>query len=125
MALTILLSTLYFSIGVGLVYAGLAFINAQLLPGLFGWFYDAMPSPFWRSFVASITIFLGANYFNAKGYFMGGQAIGGPIYIVLLILGMVVSALLIDKTNLNGHIIGGVFVLVLGALWVVHGLRIG
>ena len=125
MALTILQSTFFFAIATTCIYSGLAFINGLLMPSVFGWFYDMVQSPFWRSVIASITIFLGANYFNAKGYLVSGQAIGGPIYIVLLILGMVVSALLIDKTNLNMHIVGGVLVLIVGALWIVHGLRIG
>lgn len=125
MALTVLQTSLFFSLGVACVFGGLAFINGQLLPSLLGWFYDTVQSNFWRTFIASITIFMAANYFNAKGYVFGGQALGGPIYVVAFILGMVVSALLIDKTSLNSHILGGLFVLLLGALWVVHGLSQG
>lgn len=122
MVTTILLTFIYFIMGASCVYGGLALINGQLFPTFLGWYYEAVQNSFWRTLIASITIFMGANYFNAKGYIIGGQALGGPLYILVMILGMIVSALLINKTSLNWHIIGGAMVLCLGALWVVHGL---
>lgn len=125
MALMVMQTSFFFGLGVACVFGGLAFINGQLLPNMLSWFYDNVQSSLWRTFIASITIFMAANYFNAKGYMAGGQAIGGPVYVIAFILGMVISALLIDKTSLNGHILGGLLVLILGALWVVHGLSQG
>ena len=95
------------------------------MPSVLGGFYQAVENPFVRTLIASLTLFFGANYFNAKGYLAAGQALGGTIFVVTIVIGMVISALLIDKTSLNGHIIGGVFILLVGALWVVYGLNQG
>ena len=116
-------ATLLTTLGVSMIFSGIAFINGQLLPHVFGGLYDVLHNIWLRTLVASITFFFIANFTVSKAYIIGGQPITGPLYVVALIFGMVVSALLIDKTSLNGHIIGGVVVLILGALWVVYGLN--
>mgnify|MGYP006451021193 FL=1 len=115
-------ATLFVILGVSLIFSGIAFINGQLAPHNFATAYDILHNIWLRTLVASMTFFFIANYAVSKAYMIGGQSITGPLYVVALIFGMIISALLIDKTSLNSHIIGGVFILMVGALWVVYGL---
>ena len=123
--MNILLSALCMGSGIGMVFASIALINGQLLPSILGGFYEAVPSPFIRTLIGCVTLILAANYIIAKGYMYGGQAYGGPLYVMSVITCMVLMALLVDHLSWNWHLTGGMVVLSLGALWVVHGLSQG
>ncbi|MBA44062.1 MAG: hypothetical protein CMF62_08685 [Magnetococcales bacterium] len=123
--MNIILSALCMVSGLSMVFASIALINGQLLPSILGGFYEAVPSPMLRTLVGCFTLILAANYVIAKGYMFGGQAYGGPLYVVSVIGCMITMALLVDNLSWNWHLTGGVMVFCLGALWVVHGLSQG
>lgn len=123
--MNILLSALCMASGIGMVFASIALINGQLLPSILSGFYEAVPSPLLRTLIGCVTLILAANYIIAKGYMYGGQAYGGPLYVISVITCMVIMALLVDHLSWNWHLTGGMLVLCAGALWVVHGLSQG
>lgn len=123
--MNIVLSALCMASGLGMVFASIALINGQLLPSLLGGFYEAVPSPLLRTLISCVTLVLAANYVIAKGYMFGGQAYGGPLYVLCVIICMIAMALLVDNLSWNWHLTGGLLVLCTGALWVVHGLSQG
>jgi len=123
--MNIVLSALCMASGMALIFASLAFINAQLLPSLLGGVYAIVPSAFMRTVIGAVSIVLVANYLIAKGYMYGGQAYGGPLYVLCVISGMITMAMLVDNLSFNWHIFGGGLLLSAGALWVVYGLSQG
>lgn len=123
--MNIILSASFMASGMAMIFASLALINGQLLPSLLGGFYEAVPSPFLRTVIGCATLVLAANYLIAKGYMLGGQAYGGPLYVLSVMSGMIAMAMLVDNLSWNWHIVAGFIMLCLGALWVVHGLSQG
>ena len=123
--MNIILSAACMISGITMIFASLALINGQLLPSILSGFYEAVPSPFMRTLIGCVTLILAANYLIAKGYMLGGQAYGGPLYVLSVIGGMIAMAMLVDNLGWNWHLAGGIATLCLGALWVVHGLSQG
>ena len=118
-----LFTALNMGAGIACVFVAITFINGQFMPQTFSGIYEFVSNSMARTVLVCVTIIIPANYLIAKGYTIGGQAIGGSLYVVALVLGMVITATIVEGMKLNMHIIGGIIGMMFMAIWVVYGMN--
>jgi len=125
LALKYLLTLILMIGGLAAIFAGVTFINGQLLPALgpLARLYDAVPSSFGRTLIALPVFFLAANLLVAKAYMVGGPAAGSMCYIIATVLASVTTAMLVEGVRLNWLIIAGTLGVLAFALLVIQGIN--
>jgi hypothetical protein len=108
-----------------LVFVSITFANGKLMPSLLGNIYQYLPSIGSRVAVCLFTTYALANYFIPKGYAVSNASIGGAAFMIASCLVMVTTAILVDNSRINIHIVLGCILMSAGAAYVVYGLHGG
>lgn len=120
--MTAMLLTLLIALfGNALIYAGIAFINAQLFPSVLGGFYDSV-SLWPRVLMMSVVSGVLGNYLFSLVYRLAGPSGAGMMIIGTLAFVLVVKAMLLNHTMPTLRIGVAAVALIGAALWVVHEL---
>lgn len=107
----------------GLIFAGLAFINGRLLPGMLGSVYALVPAHGWRLLLALLSFFLVANLCFSWGYRHASANLAGTLHITTSVVVMLLNTLILDNARLSLLSFIGVSVMIVGGILVVQGLQ--
>jgi len=105
-----------------LIYAGLAFINGQLVPGLLGPVYGATGAVT-RSLIMLGACAAPANFIMATAYRITGPGAAGMAILATLVLVLIAKSLVLVDRLPTVELTAATAVTIVGALWVVHALE--
>jgi len=92
------------SIGTFLIFIGITFLSNQFLTSYLAQFYKNTPK--WiQLLLFAFIISIPANLMFAKAYQISSASFAGVIYIISVVLGSVIVAVLIDGVKINFKII--------------------
>ena len=102
--------------GTFLIFIGITFLSNQLLPSYLGQFYKNTPK--WlQLLIFAFIISIPANLMFAKAYQTSSASFTGVVYIVSVILGSLILAILIDNVKINLNIIIATLAMLGSAVW--------
>ena len=99
-ALPFLLASLQALAATAVVYLGVAFINAQILPGVLTDVYTQI-SAFWRGMIALVVLNTPASFMIAGVYRLVDPALAGVLLIAALAVVLTAKALLLGVDGLG------------------------
>ena len=104
------------TIGTFLIFIGITFLSNQFLPSYLGQFYKNTPK--WlQLLIFAFLISIPANLMFAKAYQTSSASFTGVVYIVSVILGSLILAILIDNVKINLNIIIATLAMLGSAVW--------
>ena len=104
------------TIGTFLIFIGITFLSHQFLPSYLGQFYKNTPK--WlQLLIFAFLISIPANLMFAKAYQTSSASFTGVVYIVSVILGSLILAILIDNVKINLNIIIATLAMLGSAVW--------
>ncbi len=102
--------------GTFLIFIGITFLSHQFLPSYLAQFYKSTPK--WlQLLIFAFIISIPANLMFAKAYQSSSASFTGIIYIISVVLGSVIVAMLIDRVKINLNIILATFAMLASAVW--------
>lgn len=99
------------------VYAGLFFINSELLTGVFSGIYEA--TNYWsRVFICLVTFLTLGNIMFTKGFQWFDAQIALPMNIIAFVLIQIIISLILSKSAPNLMVIPATFAVCASVFWV-------
>ena len=104
------------TIGTFLIFIGITFLSHQFLPSYLEQFYKNTPK--WlQLLIFAFLISIPANLMFAKAYQTSSASFTGVVYIVSVIMGSLILAILIDNVKINLNIIIATLAMLGSAVW--------